>query len=104
MDQLAAFDPYSLLALASGLMLTLCVAILFLMRDVRRTPPRLVRRSIWCDTRAAWATVDFIEQMNTGLVRRSVQRCSLLLPGERCGAQCRYLRPAGAPASVSHAA
>jgi hypothetical protein len=88
MDQLAMLDPYLVLALSMGLLLTLCVAILFLMRDSEWVPPRVVSRPVWCAARRQRATVQFVEHVRTGLVSRSVHRCSLLAAGSSCDEAC----------------
>ncbi len=93
MGHLATVDPYIMLATLMGFLLTVCVAILFLMRDTEWVPPHVVSRSVWCAARGRQATVHFVEHVRTGLVGRSVQRCSLLGAGDRCTEACRTLRP-----------
>ena len=88
MEVFGSVDPYVVLALSMSLLLTLCVAVLFVMRDPEWAPPRRVSRSVWCAARGQHATVDFVEHVETGLIMRSVQRCSLRGPDGRCAQQC----------------
>jgi hypothetical protein len=94
MDLLAAYDPYVVLSLSVGLLLTLCVGIMLLMHDPNSVPPHPVSRRVWCAARRQSADVDFVESVVTGLVHRSVQRCSLRDTDGGCDAACCY-QPVG---------
>ena len=88
MELLAAYDPYIILSGFMSFMLTLCLVALFFMRDPYAVPPHQVSRSVWCAGRHRSARVDFIERVDTGMVRRSVRRCSLRDVADRCDAAC----------------
>jgi hypothetical protein len=88
MELLAAHDPYIMLSLFMSFMLTLCLLILFLMRDPYAVPPRQVSRSVWCPERHRGARVDFVEWVDTGMVHRSVRQCSLRGVTDRCDGTC----------------
>jgi hypothetical protein len=90
MDLLAAYDPYVIFSLSVGLLLTLCVAVMLLMRDPDSVPPHPVSRRVWCAGRRRSAAVDFMESMVTGVVHRSVRQCSLRDPDGHCDEACRY--------------
>jgi len=90
MDLLAAYDPYVVFSLSIGLLLVLCVAIMLLMHDPYYVPPHPVSRTVWCAGRHRSAEVDFVESVVTGLVHRSVQRCSLRDADGGCDEACRY--------------
>lgn len=90
MELLAAYDPYVIFSVAISLVLTLCLVILFRMRDTSSVPAHPVSRTVWCASRRSNARVDFVEWMKTGMVQRSVQQCSLRRAGERCDEACRY--------------
>jgi len=94
MELIPVYDPSMLIALVM-LLFAVCVAAILLMRDRTWAPPRRVSRALWCDARRGHAVVEFIERVETGMVVRSVLRCSLRDPGERCGEGCRDL-PASA--------
>ena len=85
---LAAYDPYLIFSLCVGFLLTLCVVIMFMMRDPYAVPPHPVNRTVWCTGARHSARVDFVEWVETGMVRRSVQRCSLRGTDGRCNAAC----------------
>jgi hypothetical protein len=87
MELLAAYDPYLILSLSLGLVLTLCVAVMASMRDPYAVPPHRVSRTVWCAGKRRSARVDFVEWVDTGMVHRSVQGCSLRADG-RCDAAC----------------
>src|SRR5512140_248275 len=84
-----SFDPYIFAALLMGFVLAVCLAIMFVMRDRESTPPHMISRSVWCRERGQVATVDFVERMHTGIVLRTVQRCSARQG--RCRQACRDL-------------
>ena len=88
MELLAAYDPYVIFSLCVSLLLTLCVAVMFAMRDPYAVPPHRVSRTVWCTERRQSARVDFVERVVTGMVRRSVQQCSLRGPDGRCDTSC----------------
>ena len=90
MDLLTAYDPYVIFSLFFALLLTLCVVIMLLMRDPYNVPPHPVSRRVWCAGRHQRADVDFVESVVTGLVHRSVQRCSLRSTDGACDAACCY--------------
>jgi hypothetical protein len=90
MDVLAAYDPYMIFSLSVGLLLTLFVAILLLMRDPYAVPPHRVSRRVWCAAKRRRAEVEFTEWVDTGMVHRSVERCSLRAAEGDCDAACRY--------------
>ena len=90
MSLLAAFDPYLLFALSVGFVLALCVGIIALMRDPYSVPPHPVSRRVWCASKHRSAEVDFVESVVTGMVRKSVERCSLRGTDESCDEACRY--------------
>jgi len=90
MDLLASYDPYVVFSVSVGLVLALCVAIMVVMRDPYSVPPHPVMLSGWCAGRHRSAEVDFVESVVTGMVHRSVQRCSLRDPDGRCDEACRY--------------
>ena len=90
MELLAAYDPYVIFSLSVGLLLTLCVAVLFLMRDPDAVPPHPVSQTVWCPGRHRSARVDFVECVNTGMVHRSVRQCSLRGSGGSCDEACRH--------------
>ena len=90
MDVLAAYDPYVVFSLSIALLLTLCLVVLFRMRDTSSVPPHPVSRTLWCASRRGNARVDFVEWVKTGMVHRSVQQCSLRGTGESCDESCRY--------------
>ncbi len=96
MELTPVFDPSMVIALVI-LLFAICVAAILLMRDRASAPPRRVSRALWCDARQGHAVVEFIERVETGMVVRSVLRCSLRGPGDRCGEGCRDL-----PASAMH--
>ena len=83
-------DPYLIAGLSLCLILGLCLAIMFTMRDRQSAVPHVVSRSAWCERYRRNATVDFIEGTSTGLTLRTVRHCSLRVVGERCGEACRY--------------
>jgi hypothetical protein len=91
MEMLATYDPYIIFSLSMGLLLTLCMAILFLMRDPYAVPPHHVSRTVWCPARHRSARVDFVESVNTGMVHRSIQQCPLRGPDGHCDEACRYV-------------
>lgn len=105
MDLLAAYDPYIIFSLSLGLALTLCVAIFFMMRDPYAVPPYAVSRSVWCAERGRRADLDFIEWVDTGMVHRTVQRCSLRGPDGRCSEACCHapVQPMHGSADIMHA-
>ena len=88
MELLAAYDPYVIWSLGVSSLLTLCLVIMFLMRDRYAVPPHPVSRTVWCAAKRHSARVDFVEWVETGLVRRSVQQCSLRGADGRCNAAC----------------
>jgi hypothetical protein len=90
MDLLAAYDPYVVFSLAVGLLLALCVAAMVTLRDTHRVSPHPVSRRVWCAAKHCSAEVDFVESVMTGMVHRSVQRCSLHDTDGRCDEVCRY--------------
>jgi len=90
MDLLAAYDPYVIFSLSFALLLTLCVVIMALMRDPHSVPPHPVSRRVWCAGRHQGADVGFVESVVTGIVHRSVQRCSLRGTDGCCDAACCY--------------
>ena len=90
MDLLAAYDPYVVFSLSVGLLLTLCLAIMLLMRDPYSVPPHPVSQRVWCAGRHRSADVDFVESVVTGMVHRSVQRCSLRDTDGCCDEACCY--------------
>ncbi len=90
MELLAAYDPYIVLSFSAGLLLTLCVAILFFMRDTYALPPHGVNLTVWCPSRHRTARVDFVEWVNTGMVHRSVRQCSLRGIDGSCDEACRH--------------
>jgi len=90
MELLATYDPYVIFSLCTSFALTFCVIVLYLMRDPHAVPPRHLARTVWCAGCHRSARVDFVEWVETGMVRRSVQQCSLLSAGSRCDAACRY--------------
>lgn len=97
MEMLAAVDPYVFLALSIGLLLTLCLGILVLLHDPEWQPPRVVSRTLQCAERGQYATVEFVEEMHTGLISRTVRHCSLRGAGT-CSEECRYLaQPTAGP-------
>jgi len=90
MDLITAYDPYVLFSLSFALLLTLCVAIMALMRDPYSVPPYPVSRRVWCEAKHQSADVDFVESVVTGMVHRSVQQCSLRGSDGRCDGACCY--------------
>ena len=90
MELLATYDPYILFSLSISLLLTLCVAIFFLMRDPYALPPHAMSRMVWCAGRGRSARVDFTEWVHTGMVHRSVRQCSLRGADGHCDEACRY--------------
>jgi len=103
---LATYDPYFVFSVSVGLLLVLCVVIMLFMRDRYSVPSHPVTRRVWCASRQQRADVDFVETVVTGMVHRSVQRCSLHSPDSRCDEACRYtpvaqMHPSGAEISAS---
>ncbi|HVO26746.1 MAG TPA: hypothetical protein VMW56_24315 [Candidatus Margulisiibacteriota bacterium] len=90
MELLAAYDPYVVFSLCVALLLTLCVGVLFLMRDPYAVPPHQMSRTVWCPEHHRGAHVDFVEWANTGMVNRSVRRCSLRGSDGSCNEECRH--------------
>ena len=88
MELLAAYDPYMIFSLFVSFLLTLCLVVMFLMRAPYAVPPHPVRQTLWCAGRRHSARVDFVEWVETGMVHRSVERCSLRAPEGRCDAAC----------------
>ena len=88
MDILAAYDPYLVFSLSVGLLLALCVAIMLLMRDPYSVPPHPVSQRVWCAGKHRSAEVAFVESVVTGMVQRSVQRCSLRDTDGHCDEAC----------------
>ena len=84
----AAYDPYVLLSLFISFLLTLCLVILFAMRDPHAVPPHRISRRVWCAGRQRRTRVDFIEWVDTGMVHRSVQQCALRGADGRCDGAC----------------
>jgi hypothetical protein len=93
-DVLVAYDPYMIFSLSVGLLLTLFVAlfvaIMLLMRDPYAVPPHRVRRRVWCAGKRRSADVEFKEWVDTGMIHRSVERCSLRAAEGDCDAACQY--------------
>ncbi len=85
-----SIDPYVVGAVLMALILSLCVAIMFLVRDRQSVPAHVVRRTLRCSERRQTATVEFIERTHTGMTVRSVQSCSLWAARQRCRQDCRY--------------
>lgn len=102
MDLLAAYDPYIVFSVSVGLLMALCVAIMLLMRDPYSMSPYPVTRTVWCAARHRSADVDFVESVVTGMVHRSVQRCSLR-DSDGCDEACRYEPAAHMPPSRTEA-
>jgi hypothetical protein len=69
-DLLVASDPYIGFSSSVGLLLTLSVAIMQLMRDPYSVPPHPVSRTVCCAGRHRSAEVDFVESVVTGLIHR----------------------------------
>jgi hypothetical protein len=90
MPPLPAIDGYMAMGVAIVLLLGACVLILYGIRDRRWAPPRRVTRAVWCPSRNRRAIVDFTERVDTGLVVRTVEQCSLLDEGERCSGPCAH--------------
>jgi len=93
MERFMVLDAFSIAVVTMILFLALCVAVLVSMRDRRSTPESLATRFVQCPHRRQAAVVTFVESMRTGLLRRSVQSCSLLDVGVRCEGGCCYLPP-----------
>jgi len=91
MSELMSIDIYILAALAMGLILSGCLAVLYVIRDPEWAPPRPLSRSLWCAEHRQIAHVDFIESIRTGMPNRQVQRCSLRAGGVRCSRGCCYM-------------
>ncbi len=87
MELLSAYDPYVVLSLSMGFMLTLCLVILFFMRDPYAVPPHAVSRTVWCAARQRRARVDFVEWVRTGMADRSIRQCSIR-GADRCHGAC----------------
>jgi hypothetical protein len=88
MEMFAAYDPFVIFGLSIGLVLTLCLVILYRMRDPFSVPPHPVSRTVWCASRRSNARVDFVEWVKTGMVHRSVRQCSLRATGGSCDESC----------------
>ena len=88
MEQLGGLDPSAVAGALVSLLLLVCVAALFLMRDPESAPPRAVSRSVWCAPNRRHTTVDFVERVETGLPVRIVQRCELRGAGQPCNQEC----------------
>jgi hypothetical protein len=76
--------------LTVAVLLGMCVAALFAMRDRAHAAPHPVLRWVRCPRYGRTAYVEFIERMRTGIVTRTVQRCPLRRPGEGCGERCTW--------------
>ncbi|HUI25403.1 MAG TPA: hypothetical protein VL403_04895 [Candidatus Kryptonia bacterium] len=92
MEHFAVFDPY--VALGLGLLgaLTICMAILFFMRDTTWVSPTTVSESVYCSTHRRRVVVDFVDRVDTGLRFRSVEHCPLRAADERCNEDCCIVR------------
>jgi hypothetical protein len=86
----AIYDPYVIFSLFVGLVLMLCLIVLFRMRDTDSVPPHPVSRTVWCAARRSNARVDFVEWVKTGMMHRSVQQCSLRVARGSCDESCRH--------------
>jgi len=69
-------------------LLALCVVIMLLMHDPNSVLPHPVSRRVWCAGKHRSADVDFVESVMTGMVHRSVQRCSLRDTDSSCDEAC----------------
>lgn len=90
MGLLATYDPYVILSLSMSFLLMVCVIIFILMRDPYAVPPHHVRRTVWCTGRHRSARVDFVEWVETGMVRRSIQGCPLRGAHGSCDGACSH--------------
>ena len=88
MGQFAVFDPYILFALGIVIALSVCLVILFRVRDTEWVPPHAVSESLWCPIHRRRVAVDLVERVETGLKLRSVEHCPLRGASERCDEEC----------------
>jgi len=94
-----SFDPQIAIGLGMAVLLTAGFAVLFLMRDRRFAPPRATVQIRWCPRRHQTARIEVLESMRTGLVLRSVTKCPLRRPSERCHQECLFSMIPGEPFS-----
>jgi hypothetical protein len=87
-------DPVVILAAGLAGTLLACVAVFFIMRDRGSSPPRRFRLTTTCPQDGKRAVVDILEERRSGMMMRTVLRCSLREHGAHCHEQCCWHVPA----------